>query len=262
MDFFLTAGYLKYFIFSRHRKGHGLHSPFLYNLVSEIFRNKIEPDIVSNIEKTRKKLLSDHRFITINDPGAGSRMMKTSQRRISDIVKYSAVPAKYGNLISNLAATCGSRTILELGTSLGISSMYLASQNKEAKVITIEGCKALCVEASENIKQAGFTNISVVNGSFDDTLRTLSAEGDPPGIVFIDGDHRKESVLRNFKKITEFTGPGTVVIIDDINYSRDMAEAWSEIKRDPLVTLSVDVFRLGVLFFRQGITSGNYVIRY
>jgi len=94
MSLFSTFRYLKYLIFSRHRRGYGIHSPFAFNLVSEIFRNKTAPDIVCCIEKKRAKLLTDSRSITVNDLGSGSFKMKTSLRKVSDIARYSAVPEK------------------------------------------------------------------------------------------------------------------------------------------------------------------------
>ena len=72
MSVFSAVRFIKYLLFSQHRNGHGIHSPFAFDLVSGIFRNKIEPDIVFSIEKIRNRLLNDPRPITVNDLGAGS----------------------------------------------------------------------------------------------------------------------------------------------------------------------------------------------
>lgn len=262
MDIFTIRRYLKYIIFSRHLRGHGIHSPFVFDLVSNVFRNKIEPDIVFSIEKIRKRLITDPGLINVNDLGAGSKMMKTSQRKVSEIARYSAVSKKYGIFLSNMSKTFGKPHILEFGTSLGISTMYLAASCPEATVITMEGCKETSDIASENFKEAGLTNIRLMNGSFEDLLPRIRSESITPGLVFIDGNHRKEPVMRYFSQVSDVSDNNTVVIIDDINSSREMAEAWSETKNHKDVTLSVDIFRMGIVFFREGLNHFNYVVRY
>jgi predicted O-methyltransferase YrrM len=262
MSLFSTFRYLKYLIFSRHRRGHGIHSPFAFNLVSEIFRNKTAPGIVCSIEKKRAKLLADSRSITVNDLGSGSFKMKSSLRKVSDITRYSSVPEKYGVLLSNMARAFGKPVILEFGTSMGISTMYLATSCQGATVITMEGCRETSEIAGENFREAGLNNIRLINGSFDDILPVLKSEKVTPGLVFIDGNHRKESVISYFNQMADMSGTGSVVIIDDINSSRGMAEAWSEIRNHRDVTLSVDIFRMGIVFFRTGLNRFNYVVRY
>jgi len=262
MDIKPALRYLKYFLFSRHRKGHGIHSPFVFNLVSQTFRNKIEPDIVFNIEKVRRKMISDQRSIVVNDLGAGSKKMKNSLRKVSDIARYSSVPKKFGNFLYNMSGTFGKPLVIELGTSLGISTMYLAAAVPDAKVYTIEGCRATSEIASSNFSEASFSNIELFNGSFEEVLPQIKKENIAPGLVYIDGNHRKEPVLRYFDQIAEMADNNTVVIIDDIYDSTGMAEAWEEIKKNDKVTCSIDIFRMGIVFFRKGISRIHYVIRY
>jgi predicted O-methyltransferase YrrM len=262
MGMFSKVRYIKYLLFSRHRRGHGIHSPFVFNLVSNVFRNKIEPDIVFSIEKIRKRLITDPRTITVNDLGAGSKRIKTSLRKVSDIARYSAVPEKYGILLSNMSKAFGEPGILEFGSSLGISTMYMAASCGEATVITMEGCKATLEIAAGNFKEAGFENIRVINGTFDEILPVIRSEKICPGLVFIDGNHRKEPVVSYFNQVADMSDANSVVIIDDINSSREMAKAWSEIKNHKDVTLSVDIFRMGIVFFREGMDHFNYVVRY
>jgi predicted O-methyltransferase YrrM len=262
MGMFSAIRYLNYLLFSRHGKGQGIHSPFVFNLVSDIFRNKTGSDIVFSIEKIRKRLFADHRRLEVNDLGAGSKKMKTSLRKVSDIARYSAIPVKYGILLSNIAKAFGKPVILEFGTSLGISTMYMAASCPEVTVITMEGCTATSEIASGNFREAGLNNIRIINGSFDDILPQIRYENIRPGLVFIDGNHRKEHVIRYFSQVADMTHSRSVVIIDDINSSQEMAEAWHEIKNHKKVTLSVDIFRMGMVFFREGLNHFNYVVRY
>jgi predicted O-methyltransferase YrrM len=262
MTFFNAAKYLKYIILSKHKYGYGIHSPFVFDLVSRVFRNKIDTDIVCSIEKVRKKLIADRRSIVVNDLGTGSAKMKTNIKRVSDIARYSPVTKKYGVLLSNMAAEFGNPLIVEFGTSFGISTMYLASSCSGTVVQTMEGCRAISEIAINNFKEAGLNNINVFTGSFDEVWSDTISSGIKPGLVFIDGNHRKEPVLKYFKQISEISDNKTVVIIDDIYFSKEMGEAWNEIKLSENVTLTIDIFRMGIVFFRERMNYKNYTIRY
>jgi predicted O-methyltransferase YrrM len=262
MSFLLAIKYLKYILLSGHRKGHGLHSPFVFNLVSKVFRNKINPDIVLLIEKIRKKMISDQRSISVIDLGYGSSRIKTSFRKVSEIARYSAVPKKYGILLSNMAAEFGEPSIVEFGTSLGISTMYMAASYPDATVYTMEGCPETSEIAKKNFQEAGIKNIRSLTGSFDQLLPLIKKEAGSPGLVFIDGNHRKGPVVSYFSQIAEISSGKTIVIIDDIHSSQEMEEAWIEVKKHEKVTFSIDIFRMGLIFFREGMNHFNYVIRY
>lgn len=254
--------YLRYILFSCHRKGHGIHSPFVFDLVSRVMRNKTDRDIVLMIENIRKKNLTDRRIIEVNDLGAGSLKMKNKMRMVSDISSCSSVPAKYGRLLAAMAAEYGKPDILELGTSLGISTLYMSSACPQSNVYTIEGCTATAGIASENFKNAGKGNVKLIIGSFDDKLPEIYDEKVKPGLVFVDGNHRKEPVIRYFNQIAEKSDSDTVVIIDDIHLTDEMEEAWSMIRQHEKVTLTIDIFRMGLVFFRKGISRCSYVIKY
>jgi predicted O-methyltransferase YrrM len=262
MIFFRISGYLDYLLFSRHRNGHGIHSPFIFDLISRVFRNKTANDIVLQIEKTRKRCSSSERIIRVIDLGGGSLKMKGDLRKVSDIAGYSAVPKKYGVLLSALAAEFGKPAVIELGTSLGISTMYLASGCPDSVVYTVEACPETSRIAMENFSAAGFKNICLMNGSFDNTIPELKKQTIRPGLIFIDGDHRREPVLRYFNQMAEISNSNTVIVLDDIHLSREMEDAWNEVKLHKSVTATVDLYRIGLIFFRRGMSRSDYVIRY
>lgn len=262
MIFSRTVNYLKYTLLSHHSKGHGIHSPFVYDLVSRVFRNKVDPSVVLRVEQIRKKMLSDKRTISVCDLGSGSLSLNTKTRKVAHIAKHSPVSRKYGKLLSNMASEFGDKLIIELGTSLGISTMYMAASRPDATVCTMEGCKETAGIASQNFSDANLDNINLLQGSFDDILPGLRSEGIKPGLVFIDGNHRKEPVIKYFNLITEFSDSRTVVIIDDINHSAEMIEAWNELRKHGKVSVSIDVFQMGIIFFREGINRISYTIRY
>ena len=262
MIFFRVLNFLKYQVFSKHKNGHGIHSPFVFAIVSGIMRNKINPAVVLKIEKRRKELISDRRTIIVKDLGAGSKKMNTNLRKVSDIASNSAVTEKYGVLLTGMAEKFGKPYIVEFGTSLGISTMYLASGSAETQVYTMEGCPATAKIARENFKCERFNNIKQFIGPFDDLLPTIKELSGEPGLVYIDGNHRKEPVVDYFYQMSEKSGNDTVIIIDDIHNSKEMEDAWNIIKHHEKVTTTIDINRMGIVFFRAGLTHHDYYLRY
>jgi predicted O-methyltransferase YrrM len=262
MNSVVVLKYLKYKLFSHHKYGHGIHSPFVFNLIASVFRNKTDREFVYIIESLRSRMLRNETIVNVTDLGSGSKHIKGNCRKISDIAKYSSVPQKYGVLLASLANEFGAGNIIELGTSLGISTLYLASGNKDSKVISVEGSEELASVALSNINSTGISNVEICTGSFETNLKVIKEKGIIPGLVFIDGDHRKEAVTGNFSYLSDFSGCDTVIVIDDIHSSYEMDEAWEWIKRHKRVTLTIDLFRMGLVFFRTGVTRTDYVIRY
>jgi predicted O-methyltransferase YrrM len=255
MTILRAVKYLKYILLSSSRRGHGIHSPFVFDLVSRVFRNKTDPAIVCTIEKVRRRMRRDRSSIMVTDlgSGSGSGQLKTKRSKVSYIARCSPVPKKYGVLLSNMAAEFGEPLIVELGTSFGISTMYMAASAPNAIVNTIEGCQSISDIAKKNFKDAGIENIEVLTGSFDELLPVIIERNIKPGLIFIDGNHRKEPLLRYFSRMVEISDRRTVIILDDINYSKEMQEAWNIIKQFEKVTATVDIFRMGMIFFREGI---------
>lgn len=254
--------FIKYFLFASHKRGHGIHSPFVFNLVLKVFQNRGNPDIVYTVELIRKKLMLDHRQIKVKDYGAGSKNMKPDLRKVSDIARYSSVPEKYGKLLAGLSGAFGRNEIIEFGTSLGISTMYMAAANADATVYTMEGCPSISEIAGENFKEAGLNNIRILTGPFEKVLPEIEKLKAKPGLVYIDGNHRKEPLLEYFTRMVNISDENTVIVIDDIYSSDDMGDAWNEIKKNKKISFTVDIFRMGLVFFRKGMTHHDYIIRY
>lgn len=262
MDFRLFLKAARYHLFSGHAGGHGIHSPFVFKLITATFRNKIDPSVVLTIETLRKRNLSDGSTINVLDLGGGSSRMKTNFRKVSEIARYSTVPKKYGILLSGIAAEFGNPAVVEFGTSLGFSAMYLAAGCPGSIVYTMEGCPETARLARENFSSAGIGNISSLNGSFDDLLPKVKDLNIKPGLVFIDGNHREAPLLKYFTEMAGISDENTVIIIDDIHSSAEMECAWDKIRSFETVSFTVDIFRMGMVFFRKGIPHIDYIIRY
>jgi len=262
LNLYTTGKYLNYKLFSTHKKGHGIHSPFLFNFITNVLRNKTGRDVVLNIESVRKRLLSDRRVINVTDYGSGGGRRGAGRRKVSEIARNSSVPAKYGKLLARLSKAYGKKCIIELGTSFGIGAMYLAAGSPDAVVHTIEGCPETSAIALENIKGAGYGNIFPHRGIFREQLEALKDQKTVPGLVYVDGDHRGDRVLEYFELLCSMADEKTIIVFDDIHCSADMGEAWRKISCDERVTLSVDMFRMGIVFFVKGLTPSHYKIRY
>lgn len=260
-EFTIARKYLAYLLRSNNR--HAVHSPFVYAFIEEVLRDRRKFYAFDRIEARRKELLADHRQIKINDLGAGSSLQKVTDRRVWDIAKYAAKAPKYGRLLFRLVNYFQPQNILELGTSLGISTAYLASANSSAKVITLEGAPEVSNIARESFARLGLDNIEMTAGNFDDTLGTVLLRIPRLDFGFIDGNHRKEPTLRYFSQCLTQVHNESVLVFDDIHWTTEMESAWKAIKDNPAVTLSVDLFFMGLVFFKQEFQEKqHFIIRY
>ncbi len=219
------------------------------------------PAVSSDISKIRKQMRSDKALVTIEDYGAGSKKMD-STRMVSDIVRLSASSKKKGKFLYNMVQCYKPNTIVELGSSLGFGTMYLASSLPESKVISIEGSKVLYDRAFKNIGQLGLTNIDLVNATFDETLPELLRKNNGCDLLFVDGNHTKEATLRYFSMFLPYAKPESVIIFDDIRWSEGMYEAWKEIRKHERVSFSIDLFSLGIVYFKPTDSKQHFRIYY
>jgi len=262
MNYHRIVSAVKYFLFARHRKGHGIHSPFVFDIINTVLRKKIPPEVREIIFKLRKEMGNSEEIVKINDLGAGSVYNPCCHRRLSDIALRSSVNNRYGKVLYNLARLYDGKDILELGTSIGVSTLFLALGAPASKIISIEGSEVLAGIAADNFARYNVQNINLKTGEFTRNLQDLRKAGFKASLIFVDGDHRKEPLLRNFDILKKILKSGSVMIFDDINYSSDMNKAWHEIKKDSGVSVSIDIFQMGIVFFRRGMVKQDFKIRY
>lgn len=255
---FAVKAYIYYRFKARHREGFGIHSPFVFKLLNDIFYEKSAYYCYESIEKLRHALLKNKEQIEVEDFGEGRYKVRT----IASITKKSVKSIKYAQLLFRLSNMNSTHTMLELGTALGITTTYLASANTKAHVITIEGDRQLCNYAQKNFEQLKRTNISLYCGKIDDLLPGLLASIDQLDFVFFDANHTKEATLRYAAWCFPKTHSKTIFVMDDIHWSASMEEAWKIIKQDKRVRLAIDIFEMGILFFNTDITKQEYVVSF
>lgn len=243
--------YLSYYFTASNSRGHGIHSPFVFQFITQILNDKKDYSAYSTVGSLRKKLKKDNSVLTIEDFGAGSVLDKSIDRTIASIASHAAKPKKYGQLLFRMVKQYHPQTILELGTSLGITTAYLSLANPSANVLTFEGSKAISEKAKTNFNSLGLQNIKLIEGNFNDTLSAALLSLPCIDFAFIDGNHRKEPTINYFNSILSKINNSSIVILDDIHWSADMEAAWNFCKAHASITVSIDLFFLGILFFRK-----------
>jgi predicted O-methyltransferase YrrM len=258
----LIAAYLKYLLKSGNE--HSIHSPFLFDLYTQVIsiKNDRHSDYAA-IGSLREELLRSKEEIEILDLGAGSRINKSNLRKIGTSAKNAEKPPKFGRLFHRLVQRFQPKNILELGTSLGLTTLYLSKAEPNANLTTFEGCPQTAAKATQHFERLEAKNVRVVVGNIDDTLpdyvKKLKSTID---FAYFDANHRYEPTVRYFETCLPYIQNDSVFIFDDIYWSKEMTDAWEYIKAHPRVTLTVDLFWIGLVFFRTEQVKEHFVLRF
>ena len=248
--------YLKYL--SKAGNAHHLHSPFAFDLYTNIIATKKNYYCFSNIEALRLKLLDDHKQFEKIEFGTGKNRIV----RVSEVAKQSVKPAKEGQLLFKLIEHAGSKKIIELGTSLGLSTAYMASVDTHSKVITLEGCTHTLEIAKNNFDVLRLKNIQGIQGDFKETLPKALQQLGEVDFVFFDGNHQYEATMKYFTECLPHIHSKTIFVFDDIYWSKGMTQAWQEICAHSSVKLSIDLFSLGLVFFAPELSKQHVTLRF
>lgn len=243
---------------------HHLHSPFAYELVKDVVNDRqCYPDY-KRVDLIRKKLYRNLTEIEVTDfgSGAGEKEYSSCFKSIDSIYQNNSIRPKYGKLLYRIVKHLQPENILELGTSLGISTVCLALAAPEASVITVEGSKGIATRAAVNFAKLGIKNIKQETGNFDNVLEPILNNVPKIDFAFIDGNHRKDPTINYFESFLEKSHNDTVLIFDDIHWSADMNEAWNIICNHKSVTLTLDLFQFGIVFFKKELSKQNFIISY
>ena len=236
--------------FVRSRRSRSFHSPYLFQLFQYAGNDRIRLPLFDQIEQQRSLLKKSHEIISRSDFGAGSKIHANNSRtEISAIARSSLSRPFQCRFMSRLAAWTSSNSIIEFGTSLGISTSYLAAGAPTGRIYTVEGDPFIASKASELFAQLGINNINLCVQSFEQFIETDLPQLESVDLFFIDGNHKKESLLLYYDALKPYYHPGTIIVVDDIYWSEGMQEGWKVLMNKPEVTQSVDCFHFGLLFF-------------
>lgn len=237
---------------------HSLHSPFFFDLYTKQIKPGILPEQYSHIENLRQKLLADQRYITVRD--LGSKRRSRSTRMISAIARTSMSPARYSVIYARLAHYMNASCMLELGTSFGINTLYLAEKS-DATVTTFEGAPAIADIAALTFEFASKKNVDLITGNIDKTLPAFLHRVRRVDLAFMDANHRYEPTMRYFEYLLKKVHDRSVIIVDDIHRSPEMEKAWREMQQHRLVYGSADLFRCGILFFDPSLNKQHVILQ-
>jgi len=251
-----------YLNFLYHSKNeHGVHSPFVFNLVTKCFYDKKQYPEYAILKNFRKSLLQNKNTIEVTDFGAGSRVFKSNTRQIAKIAKTAGITPKRAELLFRITKYFQPESILEIGTSLGLATSALALGNPDAKITTLEGCKNTLHQCQSQLQKFNINNVDCVNTEFSSFLNNQQPTTNNRQLIYFDGNHSKTATLTYFELLLSSVTNETVWIFDDIHWSADMEEAWEIIKNHPKVTVTIDTFQWGMVFFRAEQEKEHFVIR-
>lgn len=255
----MISDYLKYLFQSGNE--HSLHSPFLFDFYTKVVKDKQPLPDYAAIEELRKELLKNERAIAITDFGAGSKRTSANERKIKDIARNSQKSPKLAQLFYRIVRHYQYKHIFDLGTSLGLTTAYLAKANPSAQILTFEGCPETAAIATENFKKLHLTNLEIVVGNLDKTLEKELKQVNKIDFAFFDANHRYQPTVSYFEKCLNRVVEDTCFIFDDIYWSDEMKKAWQYIINHPQVTISLDMFWVGIVFFRTKQPKQHFVLR-
>tara|TARA_B110001454_G_scaffold153302_1_gene142617 strand:- start:1821 stop:2597 length:777 start_codon:yes stop_codon:yes gene_type:complete len=239
---------------------HGVHSPFVYHLVTKCLYKKTEATSFKLFSKIKQNSLENKTVLKVTDFGAGSKVFKSKNREVSKIAKVAGISNKKAKLLIRLIAYFKPVNILEIGTSIGLGTSAIKIGNSDSQITTLEGCPETSRIAQELFKKNDFNKINIITGNFKETLPEVIKQKQFDFIYF-DGNHNKKATLDYFNTCLATINNNSVWVFDDIYWSKEMKEAWSEIKKHPKVTVTVDIFHWGIVFFRKEQEKEHFKIR-
>ncbi|MFC2086771.1 O-methyltransferase [Bacteroidota bacterium] len=250
--------YIIFFFTSKSKRGFGIHSPFVFDFVRNVLNYTPRNQLFIKIEGIRKHLKSRKELIHLHAFGTRSKIHRNDLVQIGTLANYSSVSKKYGRLLHSIVHHYSPNTIIELGTSFGISTFYMACANDKTMIYTVEGETELVKIAKSNAEKLDLRNIQFINGIFLNEFEHLLAKAEFPLLIYIDGDHSYIHVLNYFNLALQYLKKEIILILDDINWSDEMTEAWKKIISSPAVKISIDLYKLGILFFNTGIHKQHF----
>lgn len=236
---------------------HGVHSPFVYQLVNQGFNTQTPKNIVTQLQAYNRQLFENSTVIEVTDFGAGSRVFSSNKRKISALARHSGTPLRKQKLLYRITSHLQCVNLLELGTSLGRGTMALAL-NPHSRVTTVEGCPHTAAIAQQYFTRYKMHNIQLEVGQFEKVLPNFQTSWDA---VYVDGGHSLEQTLSYVNLLFSQVHNDSVIILDDIYLNPQMTQAWHQLQKHPKVSVSIDIFDFGLLFFRKEQRPQRFTIR-
>ena len=254
---FKAKAYLKFLWSSKNQ--HGIHSPFVYKLITQCFYNKHHFDEYTFWDQAQQQALDSEEVLDVKDVGAGSKVFDGNLRPVSKIAQHVSISRKRARLMMRVVDYLSVTKALELGTSIGLGSLSIAG-NQKVNLKTVEACPKTSAYAQRQFDSLNLSKITAINSSFTENLAQLKSE-EKFDLVFIDGHHDGKATLMYFESLIKHKHNDTVFIFDDIHWSPSMEMAWESIKAHDKVQVTIDTFQWGLVFFRKEQVKQDFIIR-
>ncbi len=268
-----------YFIYrSKAVNEHGVHSPFVFYLLMNVIYNKNNYYCYRAIENVREKLLNSKKTIRIiknaeckpfgkfenvaPDINTEAEKNNTIEREVAQLAKQHTRSAKFQHLLFRLVNHFQPPDILEIGTSFGISTAYLAIANSKISVVTIEKNREIAEIAKQNFKDLRLKNIEQKIENSNAALPDMLSKYQNLYFVSFDGFCCKQDTLKYFYLCLEKSNASSVFVFFGLYQSAEMIEAWNEIKNNNRVTVTLDLFIMCIVFFRKEQVKQHFVIKF
>ncbi len=249
--------YLRHFFTARHSNGFGVHSPYMFDFIQSVLKERKAFHAFEAIEQIRMEMLNSKETIDCTDFGTGTGGVK----KINKIAQKAIKSPRLAQMLFRIINHSKSIRILELGTSLGISSMYMAAVSSTSQCITIEGCPNISELAQQNFNRLGLGQIKLITANIDEELANILEIYGKQDFIFIDANHRYEALIRYFEICIAHANEQAIIVIDDIYWSPDMKKAWQKIQKHELVRSTIDIFHMGIVFLNPMLCKKQYKIR-
>ncbi len=239
---------------------YGIHSPFIYQFLIKCLYKPLSKTQLNALKVNRKHVLNNTEVIEINDFGKGSQQFTTSQRHVNEMARKAGMSLHKAKLMNKIVGYFQTKAILELGTSVGLGSIAMATNHENITIDTIEACTNTCSTAKSHFNYLKLEHINVINSSFEQFFdQNLNPK--PYDLIYLDGHHDKTATLQYFDNLEPYIHKDTIMIVDDIYWSKDMQQAWQELQKNQKVKVSIDLYFWGILFFKSGLSKQDFKIR-
>lgn len=252
-----VIAYIKFLFKSTNQ--HGVHSPFIYDFVTKCLYDKTLYKDYIDLENYRNSLLRSETILEVNDLGQGSKILDKHRRKVAHMAKTSSSSSKNSKLLYRLNHYFKFKRSLELGTSLGMATYAIYLGYTNGQITTIEGCPNTSDLTKSKFAKLGLKDVNFIKGDFANTIAFL--KNDYFDLIFFDGHHNKDATIEYFEALLPKVNNTSVFIFDDIYWSKGMTDAWDYIKNHKAVTVTVDCFYLGFVFFRREQAKEHFKIR-
>jgi predicted O-methyltransferase YrrM len=254
--------YIQHQLQRRHRRGHGIHSPYLFEFVNGVLFNASGMEVPEQILQVHRELEKDRSMIPKGKLGATFNVGSPEVRSVGKFVRRSSVSEKYGAMLFRIIRWFRPEMIIELGTGLGISTLYLAAASPEIPVHSIEGNTDRADFAAQLMCRCNLGPVSIHWGEMEEKLEDLMPVLGGRFVSFVDGNHRYGPTISYIKMLLSKAGEEAVIIMDDIYWSKDMFRAWKEVVSWPEVRVSIDLFHMGILLLRRELNKEHLKIKF